>query len=415
MSGMIVIFITVALVNLVFSWSIQIWSPRDEIAHYDFIDQIGELTYPKPMDPISQYTFTLCRDRFDWIKPAKYNGKRWSMGLAGCSYESQNPPLYYALLAFPNLILKQACIDPELQIRLLRFLTTVIYLAGAALLIPLFGELSRSFHLPSMIGPQLAILVTMVNVNVYSTLGNDGLTFGLSALAILFSVRHWRAGEGFSLLLAALFVTLLVVTKLTAIPAVIGLAVLIFMSRSRYQVKLIASFVPLLVIGAYMLVNLYRFGSLLGSASARIAFASFVKPVRPDLDFVVQLAGNSIRLDHLGLSLPHWAGLAVVGAILVNFILSGIVLGRRGWKAGVLPFTCCASSLALILYATMLNRLFGGVHWHDFRHFFFAMPFWIPAIIHWPFSAAGKIPFAVPVCSALVTVAYLVCLIGRFP
>ena len=107
------------------AWTLEqpIWSPRDEIAHFDYVEKLSVGRLPLPDEPISDSTFAMCLE-FSWARPADFDGTRPSMGLAGTSYEAWQPPLYYALLTPPNLLLESLGANPRLRITVLRLFQT---------------------------------------------------------------------------------------------------------------------------------------------------------------------------------------------------------------------------------------------------------------------------------------------------
>jgi len=368
-----------------------IWSVRDEIAHFDFAEQLSRLNYPKPDSLISDRSANLCRTEFDWIKPYGYDGTTKSMGLAGWSYESHNPPIYYASLASALAVMNRLGFSAQRQVWGLRLLTFLFYFCGGLLLIPLFRELNTSWGIPKDLGIWLSFLVLSVNHILVTTLGNDSLSFLLSSLMLLCGFRWLRINSLISFIVMLISASLLPVVKLTNSPLIIVPSLFVIMSwkarsfATSFRLLCISS-LSFLPVCLFFICNLVVFGNLLGSDNARKVFATFVNPISPVYRFWRILIEDSCNLQSFGLRLHLWIIWGIVISVILGVALSIISLwSRKRCPEAVLYLICSGLSLFIIGGATFLNSRLPGVLWYSFRHYYGFLPFWGVTIIAFPF------------------------------
>lgn len=363
--------------------STPIWSPRDEIAHFDYIDQLASFRDPRPIDSITDHTASLCRQGFVWKKPLGYDGSKSSMGLASWSYESQNPPLYYGILAPVHRLAKALEASGEAQVRILRIAGLLFFLAGALVLVPLFTELDRSFDIPRGYGYGLALIILATNHHYVATLGNDVLSIPLSGLALFLALRYWRTAGIGNLAGLAAAAGAASITKLTNAPLVVLPLVAVVAAHARtrdravaWHVWALASLAPVPLL-LYLAKNLATQGYLLGSPDARVIFATFVVPVRPLRDFLGTLVADSFNLQSFGVGLRPEITLALCVLLVVGAIRSLIFLKRdKRQGEAALHLLAVATVLATTTTALILDSSVPGVQWHVFRHYYMTLPLW---------------------------------------
>lgn len=368
-----------------------IWSPRDEIAHFDFIDHLASLRYPEPSDPITDYTARLCRDEFDWYKPRGYDGSKESMGLAGWSYESQSPPFYYALLAPILRATKALGAESTVQVLVLRVAGVTFFVVGALLFLPIFVELERTLRIPRTYGAWLALISLATNHTYVASIGNDVLSIPLSGAAFYFALRSWRSALPSDLIALSLVAAAASVTKLTNVPLLI-LPVIAVVSahvrpRNRHVTPWVWTCLPLALLPLlfFLATNVVASGHLLGSAEARNVFATFVKPVRPVGAFLGTMVADAFNLQSFGIGLRPEIKLGLATLMLLGILqsLAWIAMGSRRPEAVLHLISAGAVALTMAV-ALLLNELIPGVHWHAFRHYYVIFPVWVFAFLSFP-------------------------------
>jgi hypothetical protein len=387
----------VAAFNVRLALAQAIWSPRDEIAHYDYVDKLTSLHLPRPDEPISKYTVSLCRI-FPWFSPPPFDGTQSSMGPAGFSYEARQPPLYYAFLAGPNFVMRAFHATPHFQIAALRYLTIVLFEAGALLLVLVFRELSLLAGVSRAWGWVLAVAVSLPSAPVFTTLGNDAAGLVCGSLAAFFGARFWRTRDPVFAVGLSAVAGLSVLVKhtnglLVLLPLLAGAASSLWPSGEllhRGALRRLTLLLPGLIVAPYLLLNRFLFGSVMKSGAVTDSFASTVKTIRPDVLFVQVLARGSVELSHVGLFVPRGAAWVLLALLAGN-------LAVRSWRAFTRPsrwdllvLLCCGLSVAVIVSAVLLNRLAPGVQWYHFRHYAAYLPFWFIAIFAFPLPRMGR-------------------------
>lgn len=366
--------------NAVYTLRQPIWGPRDEIAHYDYIDRLSDGSLPDPRNNISAYTLAISSRFFTWLGQERFDGSARSMRIAGKSYEAEQPPLYYAILAIPNWVLKRVA-SPPLQVRILRTISLSFVAVAAALLFLAAEHLMRSQSGVALCAYLAALVLSSSNIASYATLGNDSLSALCGAITFLLLVFALEAPDrdmpaATLSLCVALSVVLVKLTNLVLLPAPIALLALRPRAPdrdARFR-RLDWSVAPLLLIPLYLGVRSVR-ESGVGSFAARRYFASWVPGIASTPEFLRTLLSQTIDLAHLNLSPSPSA--ALVLALLLAFGLVDLLFAadRSGTRSRQIPAIALAVSLFTLATASALNRWFQGVHWHEFRHYAAALPF----------------------------------------
>lgn len=218
----------------------------------------------------------------DGVYPAPSVSQAADLGFRGESYESFQPPLYYALAA-PVTALSD---DWQVKVRLLRLLSVALLLPAVVLLLVL-SRLAR----PSGPLPVFAVALVPLLLPAFRqqemVVGNDVL---LVPLAVGFACCAWLAASRRSVgaqLAAGVLVGLLLLTKLTAIwslvvLALVGLVVVRAQPTLRSRaLAVLATGVPVLVLLPWLASNLQRYGALTANELVLRLQAEVSPPTRP--------------------------------------------------------------------------------------------------------------------------------------
>ncbi len=368
----------IGALNCVYSIQSGIWSPRDEIAHYDYIERVGELSLPRPNDAIADHTFEISQD-LSSRQPRSYDGTRRSMGLAGRSYEAQQPPLYYAILAVPNVLIRVLGINAEMRIRLLRIVGVLAQLAGALLFIPLVSRLTSLVGGSAVYGYLFALLALATNTHYYSTLGNDSFSLLSVNLTLMLLVSHLTMPRRYLVVACAFGACAAVWVKLTNLPVVIVPVVAALVSARRASARLlawqhIALLAPLGGIPLLLLLNWRRLGGVVGSPEVAEWFGSFVLPVQSSAEFLKILAVDLVNVRHVWKVIPREYAVLLLALALCNLAWSLLELRAKKGPFAVVSLGSAVLTVLLFLSAGFLNHANLGVHWSASRHYFGMVP-----------------------------------------
>lgn len=375
---LIFVFGLYVLIFFHFVLTSPIWSPIDEIGHYDYIDQLSSGHFPSPAKPISDYTSDLTINRFEWIKPKTFTGTKETMGLAGYSYEAQQPPIYYFLLTLPNLALKAMHIDPTVQIQTLRIINALFEILGAAAGGLVVFRL-RSFIKFSPLWVYFVPVVLLIpNWNWRSSLGNGNLSLLMVNLAFFFALgslidpARQRNGT-----MAVLFGSLAFLTNYTNILALGGVLVLlaareiVWVRNSHSGTPVKRAFVfgwPLLLILVYVGFNILRFGpgDILGSHGVEKLFVENAIQIW-GLRFFEQLFQTSFMVNFLPFALPVLPVIIIGTAATTGSLL--FYLYKRDFVPGLAWLFILGMTAAIAVCAWLLPKFAPTVDWSFFRHF----------------------------------------------
>ncbi len=312
------------------------------------------------------------------------------MGLAGWSYESQNPPLYYALLAPLQRVSLLVGVSPRTEVIALRLAGVLAFILGCLLLLLGFRELHNRFAVPEVYGVMLAVIALTTQHQTIATLGNDVLSFPFSVATCLFALRTCRAPTWQNRLGLALLAGLAPLVKLTNIP-LLALPLIVAMCvrvRDRDATRWwpeASTALATLPTALFLGVSAWRSGKLLGSSVARDAFATFVEPLRPFSEFLGVLTADSFQLQLVGLAGTRWVVSASFGLLFLAALQSVVWLTLRKRRADAIFHLVSVGVVATTIAGSwFLNDRIPGVHWHVFRHYFWCLPFWLFAFLATP-------------------------------
>lgn len=254
-----------------------VWALVDERAHFTYVETVADhqrLPY-SGRDFISPQTEAV--DEGVYPRRARLDPRH--RGLAGRSYESFQPPLYYVVAA-PVFALSG---DYTTKVRLLRIFNLLLVGAAIAILFLLAREVCGKRHLAAFSVALTAFLWPGVLVRSI-TISNASLELVLG-LAVLLAL--WRATsrrDGRWLVAAGALMGLGLLTRLSIVyllPLLIGAAIVLLRQdgwRTHVRAAVLALVLPPLVLAPWLAVNVDRYHALTAS---RIVRAEQEKSLNP--------------------------------------------------------------------------------------------------------------------------------------
>jgi hypothetical protein len=379
--GLLILFSYAIGLGLLQIFSSPIWDFRDEIAHFDYIEKLSHFHYPIPNEDISSYTAELCRYHFRWNETLSYDGTISSMGLAGKSYEAQQPPVYYVLLAIPYSVTKIFNWSPEAKLRTLRLIGYIFYVVGALLVIAIFSELARSFNIAQYYGYWIAFLILIINKQYVTTLGNDNLSLLLSSLSLYTALLYWRTKTTFSLIVLSISCGMSAITKLTNLPLILLPLITLLFTQFYFQRRAIVShwiiaLFALLPVNIYFVYQFTTTGHILGLSEMRELFASIVKPFE-SIDFIKRLVTDSLHIQDITTRQNRNIIFTVIVILLIWNLIQNIYNLKNEKATAILYFFTLTIGILIITIGLLLNHYAHGVYWSTFRHYYAALPLWV--------------------------------------
>ncbi|MBW7935923.1 MAG: hypothetical protein H3C71_01845, partial [Flavobacteriales bacterium] len=107
-----------------------IWSPVDEPAHMDYIEKLSYLKWPAATDSPVEQTILQSYAQTNWNQSEPNDT---AIGLLAYSYELQQPPLYYLIMAVPNRLMIMTQVSLIKRVLVLRYISWSIFLFGLAI------------------------------------------------------------------------------------------------------------------------------------------------------------------------------------------------------------------------------------------------------------------------------------------
>jgi 4-amino-4-deoxy-L-arabinose transferase-like glycosyltransferase len=255
-----------------------LWTLVDEGAHFDYVRAIAnDRRLPVITDLVSPQVEAID----EGVYPDPPRRERAARGLAGRSYEAQQPPLYY-LLAAPAFSIPS---DYLTKARVLRALDVVLLLGAVAVFLLLAREVLGRGDL-ALAATALALTVFLWPAMVVRgvTISNEPLEL-LVGVALVYAL--WRADRERSaawLIAAGALVGLGLLTRLTLaylVPAAVGVAIAGAVRGTRrfpWWALATAAAVPVALLVPWALFNLDHYHALTPTGAARHQQEAVVNP-----------------------------------------------------------------------------------------------------------------------------------------
>ena len=347
--------------NIANVFETPIWSLRDEVQHFDYINCLSEGYFPKAENAISSYSYLL----IDSLPPTWSDSILIAKGLGPKSYEANQPPLYYALLALPNLSMKMLHVNPIIQIHTLRLLSILMVLMAVLVLLFTANKLFRWSPFLAFTTLLSAGIITFVAADSYTTLGNDLLSPLFGAILFLLFAESFRAKDA--------------IKYLFLIVAIASLA------TSFVKISNSLLFIP-----CALLVR-YRWNSLTKKHGTLLIALFLLFPILKYLLFHNSIATNQqfffsgfhniwwffryFFSSMLGLPVAYaaWVGLPL--NFLLIFSLFHVLHEQQTNIENIIIEASLLTTLFVVLLAVLLNYTIHGVHWYLFLHYGSMYPF----------------------------------------
>ena len=203
------------------AYNVKLWDYPDEIGHYSYVKDLSKFELNKigeaKMDKQALIHWGLVdEERSNWIV--------------------QHPPLYYLLLA-PILYFTQNY-SLTIQVAILRSATSIISFMNLIVIYKLLYEISRSSLFSSVGVLIIALLPNYLFLS--SSINNDLLVSLFTSMSILFLTKAVRSASNLTLWLSTLFLSLAVLTKMTAltlVPAQIVIVSFLLIKNCKNSLK----------------------------------------------------------------------------------------------------------------------------------------------------------------------------------
>jgi hypothetical protein len=321
----------------------NIWDVRDEMQHFDYINAISEGYIPKSDQLISVYTKSLFpepawQDSF-WIARDYHTNVSW---------EANQPPLYYAVLAIPNIIIKNISVAPKTYIYILRSISLFMVLCAVVILLLAAKSKISFWHYSAL----LSAIIVSYTAKDYATLGNDNLSTLFGALIFYLFTRNDSEVKGILWMVAissfaAAFVKLSNAILLVPCGLLILLHWKLFTKRDVFR-----------IIGLLLLFPVGKILLFHGIVKTNDNFFFWGK------DLLTFLRLYFFSMFNLSASYSLWVGLFFIAGLFYTIFKS--LFFKNVINIGTV---LQSTALISILLAIFLNFSVPGIHWYSFRHY----------------------------------------------
>lgn len=370
----------------IFMLNAPVWGPVDEMSHMDYIEKFSTGHIPRSGDTIEESIFNSIPQTKNMLPP-NFDGTRTTLGIANLSYEEQQPPIYYIIMAIPNKIMLIANIDLVSRIKVLRVISFFLLMAGVLLILPITKQLNlfQSFETGSWFGSLGLLFSTLVCFNNKHGLGNDILSPLLINTSILLFIRYRKKGILKFLIWACLFASFAFLTKYTNI-VYVGFAFYIATKLSLRVVKerrkkfLLGSWLTFMIIPVFILLKYYIISKsgIEGYKSSADLFKFILPAGMVDFKTFLQiLFSDMFDLSFLKIKFNiryYFYLIPICITVLVSLFRFKQVKSTKIWLIYSLGLMFI---LALMMF--VLNKYVAGVHWFAFRHYLGYHTFWFVA------------------------------------
>lgn len=365
------------------------WSPIDEFAHMDYVEKVSEGRLPRFTDTISAELFqSILTDTARTLQ--KNIHSRADLGLGNYSYEAYHPPLYYGLLAVPDIVMKKAGTGIVYRMNVLRLFSYFLFVTGMLLCIPVFNALRKlGFALPEAYAWGCVLFGLLIATNQRYGLGNNMLSPLVVNSCIYFLLQYHIRPSQRNLYLFILFACLSVFAAISNLFLVPVLALFILKKYSKnFSWKSLFYGSVILLVFAFLFYSWKKATVPNPFIDAYIhAGLSFMIPAGK---FRYAVFWQLLSEDMLTLSFIKeklniaWyvAGLFFLSNMICLLYIRS-VFRRHTWLLAVAAL--CAEFL---VWTFFLNKYVPAVYWDAFRHYL------------------GFIPVLYVACTAFVPVVY---------
>lgn len=351
------------------------WSPIDEYAHMDYIDKLENGHLPKLSDQISEELFQHIKNNPDKIVGDTIK-TREQLGFGNYSYQSKHPPLYYATLILPDIIMKKINFDIFKRLKILRLISYLIFVVGMFLCISIVKQLNQlTFQVPIYFGTACVLFGLLICTHERYGLGNNLISPLLINTSVLFILKYYKHPTNKLLYLSVGISCLSVFSALTNVFLLPVLFILIFIKYiSQFTWKNL--FISIAIVLCY--INLYFTWKNLSIPDK--TFEEYMQHIlsvyipanaidyKTFIDF---LSNDTFQLSFLGPKLDVSSIVFILMSInvVVSVILFQTLLKKHKWLLIAL--------IAFLYYLVLLyflNKYVATVTWVGFRHYLGFIP-----------------------------------------
>jgi len=170
--------------NLPLCFIIPIWSHGDEIGHLDYVFKLNQGHLPYPTEFIESSLFILHKRHYDSRYLTKRSGYHIKspeeLGLAAYSYEANQPPLPYLIMALFRYIL--ICLNTSLLLQV-KFLRIIPLLAISCGLVIIYLGLKRT-KIQNILYYYPLLFIPLLAQDMFFSINTDAFSFLFGSLAI---------------------------------------------------------------------------------------------------------------------------------------------------------------------------------------------------------------------------------------
>lgn len=394
-SYFVLLFLVYTWIAIDYTWKLRIWSPFDEIAQYDYIDKLSSGRFPLPTEAISDYSANLSINYFDWIKGSEFKGTKETMGIAGLSYEAQQPPFYYLVMAVPNSILKSLSVMPRLQVRVLREIGVFAQVCAAIIIGVCINKSRRFTQIHPIWSLIIPVTILIPSWEWRGPISNSNFALLPTVLSILFLLIYLEKQDNlWALGLNIFFTVLSFLTKYTyglLLVLMIGFSLIMLWQNRKgreagaflKQMLLVLS--PLLLVIGYLALNVYRFGfnDILGTKAVTNMFASLVTLDTWGFGLIRSLINTALTIPYLPVQ-PPWVIMFLAGCGLTIVQVAWLFINSKH-RENSLYITSLGMVAIIMACSWLLTKISPLVDWGFFRHYFGFFGFWMIAALGFGF------------------------------
>ncbi len=366
------------------------WSPIDEYSHMAYIEELGEGRLPKLSNLISVELFLHITN--DTLRNSIRNVKTYEeLGLAGICYEAIHPPLYYALLTPPNLLLKKMGVKIFYRLKILRLFSYMFFVIGMFMCLPLFKSLNKlGYAIPYSYGLGCVLFGLLIATHQRYGLGNNMLTPLMVNVTGIFLIKYYQKPEDKNLYLFVLFVLFSVFTALSTVFILPALCLVMLLKyRSHITLKNFVVSASMVITAVVLFMSWKRATIPAESVNDYVQRLLTLYIPAGLLDFKTFYSfwmNDTFTLsfirNNFDISMYIFVLMIVSTCVCIRYFRT--IIKEQKWL-----LTVGLLFLSLLLSTFVANNYIATVHWVAFRHFL------------------GFIPVLYVMCTAFLLVLYV--------